>query len=156
PIEPAESAFHSSRSRQFGQPRSSPNYRGHLPPLSRGFWSTIMNAPFRRRALAIWLVFLVWEVSVRLCRVSPRGVLLGQNVTACPHHGSEGGTATVDDGGKRNERPQWRPDDAAGAAGRDARAGHGAEGGGDPGGRARLPGPAGRRRTARRAVRPGL
>src|SRR5207245_5534720 len=23
----------------------------------------------------------------------------GQNVTACPHHGCEGGTATVDDGG---------------------------------------------------------
>src|SRR5271165_2044309 len=44
-----------------------------------------------------------------------------------------------------NERPQWRPDDAEGAASRDARTGHGAEGGGDPGGRARPRGAAGRR-----------
>src|ERR1700730_14668117 len=26
---------------------------------------------------------------------------LGRNVSACQHHGAEGGTATVDDGGKR-------------------------------------------------------
>src|SRR5215470_4436384 len=52
---------------------------------------------------------------------------------------------------RQNERPRWRPDDAAGAAGRDTRAGHGAESRRDPGRRAE--GPGGRpRRTGRGAA----
>src|SRR5437773_11249390 len=46
------------------------------------------------------LVVLLWrEARMRPRRVSPGSRRPDQNVTACPHHGCEGGTATVDDGG---------------------------------------------------------
>src|ERR1700748_3458171 len=43
-----------------------------------------------------------WKEPVRLRRVPPwphNARTARRNVTACPHHDSEGGTATVDDGG---------------------------------------------------------
>src|SRR5579859_6115637 len=74
--------------------------------------------------------------------VHPRWTPPAKNVTGCPHHGGEGGTATVDDGkASGHDEPQWRPDDAEVAAGRDARPGRGPEGGGDLGRRASFSGP---------------
>ena len=76
----------------------------HAPPepcdsLYRVKYPRSLNYQFRCTAAAIFLVLLVRKSSVGLC--CPTGVgATGRNVTACRHHESEGGTATVDDGGK--------------------------------------------------------
>src|SRR2546421_12991440 len=54
-----------------------------------------MNAPFGDRLTDAPGTGGAGEVASRIPLVAPPG----QNVTACPHHGCEGGTATVDDGG---------------------------------------------------------
>src|SRR5215469_17873227 len=92
-----------------------------------------------------------WEERVRLRPVSPWSPrLAGMSVPARIMVAKAGQPPWTMEA-RRNDRPQWRPDDAAGAAGRDTRAGHGPESGRDPGRRAE--GPGGRpRRTGRGAA----
>jgi hypothetical protein len=58
-----------------------------------------MNSPFPRPATTTRLVFFGAEVTGGAGAIAQHPDRLRRNVTARPHHGPEGGTATVDDGG---------------------------------------------------------
>src|SRR5215469_2732019 len=110
-----------------------------------------MNSPFPASAIHTLVVFVGWEERVRLRRYHPRRAVGREMSLPVRIMVAKAGQPPWTMEARQNERPQWRPDDAAGAAGRDTRAGHGAESRRDPGRRAE--GPGGRpRRTGRGAA----